>query len=214
MKAFLFDLDGTIGNTLPLCIEAFRRAIEPLANQSLSDAEIIAQFGPSEEGTIQALIPDHFAQGVEAYLKFYRELHCKWPDPFAGIVETLRYLKEKGCYVGLVTGKGSHSTEITLETYHLENFFDCIKTGSIHGPVKKERINEVLSETQMDRSEFVYVGDAPSDITASRDSGIKVVAAAWAPTSDVQSLLSMQPDYIFETLQDFRDFVEKQMRSH
>ena len=211
MKALLFDLDGTIGNTLPLCIEAFRKAIEPLANKSLSDAEIIAQFGPSEEGTIKALIPDHFTEGVEKYIEFYKERHSNWPKPFEGIVETLHHLKEKGCYIGLVTGKGLRSTQITLETYNLADFFDCIKTGSIRGPVKKERIEEVISETQFDRSEILYAGDAPSDIIASKACGIKVVAAAWAPTSDFHNLLSMQPDYIFDTIQGFRDFADIQI---
>ena len=55
IKALIFDLDGTIGDTLPLCIKAFRRSIEPLIGRSVSDAEIIATFGPSEEGTIMAL---------------------------------------------------------------------------------------------------------------------------------------------------------------
>ena len=45
MKCLIFDLDGTLGNTLPLCIAAFKQAIEPLAGRSLSDAEIIATFG-------------------------------------------------------------------------------------------------------------------------------------------------------------------------
>jgi len=132
----LFDLDGTIGNTLPLCIEAFRKAIEPLANKSITDAEIIAQFGPSEEGTIKALIPEYYDEGIEKYIEWHKILHHKWPDPFDGIVDMLSFLKTKGVYVGLVTGKGARSTQISLEIYNLTNSFDCIKTGSIKGPVK------------------------------------------------------------------------------
>lgn len=214
MKALLFDLDGTIGNTLPLCIEAFRKAIESLANKSLSNAEIIAQFGPSEEGTIKALIPGHFTEGVERYIEFYKQGHSNWPEPFEGIVETLHHLKEKGCYIGLVTGKGLRSTQITLETYNLADFFDCIKTGSIHGPVKKERIEKVISETQFDRSEIMYVGDSPGDIAASRACGIKIIAAAWSPTSDYDNLLSMQPDYIFKTIRNFRNFADIQIMAN
>jgi beta-phosphoglucomutase-like phosphatase (HAD superfamily) len=57
IEAVIFDLDGTIANTLPLCIAAFRKSIEPLLQASISDEEIIATFGPSEEGTIRKLIP-------------------------------------------------------------------------------------------------------------------------------------------------------------
>ena len=68
LKAVLFDFDGTVGNTLPLCIAAFQKAITPLAGRSFSEREIVATFGPSEEGTIRALIPQFYEQGVEGYL--------------------------------------------------------------------------------------------------------------------------------------------------
>ncbi|MGQ1947507.1 HAD family hydrolase [Geofilum sp. OHC36d9] len=58
IKAVIFDLDGTLGNTIPLCIEAFRKSIEPLIGKKLSDQEITSTFGPSEEGTIKVLVSD------------------------------------------------------------------------------------------------------------------------------------------------------------
>ena len=68
IKCVIFDLDGTIGDTVPLCIKAFKEAIEPLINRSVSNEEIIATFGPSEEGTIMALAPEFYEKGVEDYL--------------------------------------------------------------------------------------------------------------------------------------------------
>jgi len=95
VKAVLFDLDGTIGNTLPLCIAAFRESIEPLAARALTDEEIVATFGPSEEGTIALLLPEKQAEGLKQYLLRYEELHCRWPSPFEGIPEILFDLKAK-----------------------------------------------------------------------------------------------------------------------
>lgn len=207
----LFDLDGTIGNTLPLCIEAFRRSIEPLAKRRLTDSEIVAQFGPSEEGTIQALIPKYYDEGIEAYSKWYRKLHHKWAEPFDGIIDILSTLREKGTYIGIVTGKGPISTQITLETYNLLGFFKCVKTGSIHGSVKSERIEEVIKETNSSPESFLYVGDTPVDIMASRACGIKVVAAAWAPTSNYDELESMDPDYLFRSVPDFKNFIDQEI---
>lgn len=85
IKAVIFDLDGTLANTLPLCIKAFKNSIQPLINRSVSDAEIIATFGPSEEGTIMALAPDFYEQGVSDYLHFHETLHHMCPSPFEGI---------------------------------------------------------------------------------------------------------------------------------
>lgn len=205
----LFDLDGTIGNTLPLCIEAFRKAIEPLSGKTITDAEIIAQFGPSEEGTIKALIPESYDEGVKQYLEWYERLHHKWAEPFREIPEILSTLKDNGFYVGMVTGKGPKSTKITLDVYGITDCFECIKTGSIEGPVKKERITEVINETGISATDFIYVGDAPSDITASRACGMKVAAAAWAPTSNYDELKKMEPDYLFKSIEEFKEFIQQ-----
>ena len=63
IRGVLFDLDGTLGNTLPVCIGAFRRAVEPFAGREVSDAEIVATFGPSEEGTVHVLAPEPRRRG-------------------------------------------------------------------------------------------------------------------------------------------------------
>jgi phosphoglycolate phosphatase-like HAD superfamily hydrolase len=209
----LFDLDGTLGNTLPLCIAAFREAIEPLANRTLSEEEIIATFGPTEEGTIHALIPEHYEEGVERYLKSYKRLHSSYPGMFEGIPAILKFIKQQQCYVGLVTGKGPKSTQLTLESYALLDYFDCVKTGSIVGPVKRERIEEVIKETKLPRENFVYIGDAPSDIIVSRACGINVIAAAWAPTADFNLLAQHKPDYIFASVSDFSKMLMDQFET-
>src|ERR1700733_9162652 len=106
IKAVICDLDGTLANTLPLCIRAFRESVQPLINRSITDEEIIATFGPSEEGTIKALAPDHYEKGVAGYLHFYKTLHEICPRPFAGIKELLKTLQERSIRIGMVTGKG------------------------------------------------------------------------------------------------------------
>jgi len=203
MTDFLFDLDGTLGNTLPLCVAAFREAIEPLAQRRVSDAEIMATFGPSEEGTIQAFIPQHFDEGVARYLDCYARLHAQWPDPFPGIREVLSWLKQEGAFVGLVTGKGPRSLSITLRQYGLENAFDAIKTGRPEGPVKEACIAEILAFHSLRRENVLYVGDTAYDIAASHACGIRVATAAWAPTADLAKLRTLAPDYCFATVESF-----------
>jgi phosphoglycolate phosphatase/pyrophosphatase PpaX len=211
MKNVLFDLDGTIGNTLPLCIAAFREAIEPLAARRLTDEEIIATFGPSEEGTIALLLPENQAEALKHYLLRYEELHCQWPDPFDGILEILSYLKAKQLFVGLITGKGKESTKLTLRNYGLEDYFEIVKTGASSGPVKDRRIEEVIEEFSLDREEILYVWDAPSDVKACRDCKIKIAAAAWAPTANPGELKEMRPDLMFTSVSAFFEFLRREL---
>ena len=208
IRAVIFDLDGTLGNTLPLCIQAFRQSVEPLINRSISDAEIIATFGPSEEGTIMALAPNHYDKGVSDYLHFYENLHEMCPVPFDGIKEVLENLKNKGVHISMVTGKGKHSTNISLKYFDLTHFFEIIETGSPDGARKAEGIQIILNSLKDIKSnEVIYVGDATSDIIASRKVGVQVVAAAWADTTEPEKLKELKPDELFYTTKDFSSWL-------
>lgn len=208
IKGVIFDLDGTLANTLPLCIQAFRQSVEPLTLQPLSDEAIIATFGPSEEGTIMTLVPEHYEKGIVNYLNFYKDLHDMCPDPFPDIRDLLDLLKERGIRIAMVTGKGKHSTDISLKKFGLTSYFELIETGSPTGPRKTEGIRQVLAGwPHLQKEEIIYVGDAPSDIKASREAGIAIVGAGWAPTADPEALLTQQPDRLFYTVKDFADWL-------
>ena len=207
MTHFIFDFDGTIGNTLPLCVAAFHEALEPLAHRRFTDAEILATFGPSEDGTITALLPDRFDEGLARYFACFERLHDKWPAPFPGIRELLLELKQAGVFVGLVTGRGPRSLAITLKRYGLTDVFDVIKTGKPEGKVKESCIEEVLAAYPLRREDTVYVGDTAYDIQASHACGLRAVAAAWAPTTDLAQVLAEKPDYCFETVAAFAEAV-------
>lgn len=210
IKGIIFDLDGTIANTLPLCIRAFRLSVEPLAMKELSDADIIATFGPSEEGTIMTLIPAHYEQGMVNYLQFYSDLHDLCPVPFDGMTSLLETLKAKGVRLAMVTGKGKHSTAISLGRFGLDAYFEPLETGSPSGPVKEEGITRVLDKwNDLDKASVIYVGDAPGDITASRKAGIRVIAAAWAETAEPDRLLPMKPDHLFYTIEEFGEWLRE-----
>ena len=208
IKAVLFDLDGTIGNTLPLIITAFRRSLEPLINRTVSDAEIIATFGPSEEGTIMSLAPDHYDRGLSDYLSFYEELHHICPEPFEGIREMLVSLRYQNVRLGMVTGKGERSAMITLKKFDLEHHFEIIETGSPYGPRKPEGIRAALEIfSNISEEETIYVGDAPSDIESSRQAGVSIVSAAWADTAELNQLKALGPDQLFDSIPLFKEWL-------
>ena len=205
IKAVIFDIDGTLANTIPLCIEAFRQAVEPLVHRHLSDDEIVATFGPDEEGSIKALAPDDYKQGTIDFLQCYKALHndiCS--VPFDGITDLLSTLKSKGVRLAIATGKGKESSDVSLQRFELTGFFDMIENGSPEGSRKAEAIGNILhSFGDIKKEEVIYVGDSPDDIRDSRKAGIPVVAAAWAETAKKDELNELHPDELFTTVQDF-----------
>ncbi len=133
----------------------------------------------------------------------YAANHHLCPTPFAGIVDVLDRLDDRGVPVAVVTGKGPHSTRISLEHWSLHGRFDRVEPGGDHGAVKPERMSEVVTGWGMDPATVVAIGDVPGDVTAGRTAGVVPVAAAWSPLADRRALAAASPDAIFDQVSDF-----------
>ena len=212
LKSVIFDVDGTIVDSLPLCVEAFRQATEPIAQRSFTTEEIFSAFGPSDEGTIRVFVPNAVETGMEQFLSHYRRLHpVMCPKPFDGIVDVLDWLKSRQVSIGLVTGKGPRSLAITLEILNLEHYFDAIKTGSPLRANKPECLRNILREFGHLPSESLYIGDAPSDITACREVSIPIYSAAWAQMVELPKLELLQPDKIVHTVAELKQLLQENL---
>ena len=208
LKSVIFDVDGTIIDSLPLCIEAFRLATEPVAGSPFSDAEIYSAFGPSDEGTIRILAPSAVETCMEQFLYHYRRLHpIMCPKPFDGIVDILDWLDTQPVRIGLVTGKGPKSLAITLEELGLEHYFDAIETGSPLHANKPECLRNVLNAFGHTPDESVYIGDTPSDIVACREVSIPIFSAVWATTTCLPKVESLQPDRIVRSVKELESLL-------
>ena len=75
IDGMIFDLDGTLAETLPVCFGAFREVFASYLGRSYDDAEIYALFGPSEEGILQQLLAERWESGLRDYLVAYDRLH-------------------------------------------------------------------------------------------------------------------------------------------
>lgn len=208
IKAVIFDLDGTLANTIPLCIAAFRKALEPEVKRSLSDDEIMATFGPDEEGSIKQLAPENYKETTAHFMQYYKDLHHICNHPFEGIADLLQTLKNKGVFLALATGKGKETTSLTLQHLQLTHYFDRIETGSPKGSRKPEAIQSIIdSFDNLTKEETIYVGDSKGDIKDSRKAGIKVIAAAWAETAKPDELKNEEPDELFHSIDAFANWL-------
>lgn len=214
LTGMIFDLDGTLGDTLPLCIAAFRNAFQGYLGRRLSDEEIIARFGPSEEGTCRELVPDGWQTVLQAYLDEYERGHDRYADPFPGIEDALRLLKARGLALAVVTGKGRRSAEMSLDRFGLTGYFDSVEIGSPDGPVKPIRIKKVLSDWDVAPHEVAYVGDSASDTVAAQEVGLVMLGAAWAETATVDAPGGPRPLVTFASVDAFIEWIEKNVRPH
>ncbi|HWU37536.1 MAG TPA: HAD family hydrolase [Candidatus Acidoferrum sp.] len=213
LDGVIFDLDGTLGDTLPVCFTAFRLAMTGFSQRRFTDEEIIALFGASEEGIIRRLVPDKWQACLKVYLEAYAEEFAKCARLFPGIETALRLLKKRGVALAIVTGKGSESAAISLRHLGLVGFFDIVEIGSPEGSVKPLAIKRVLAKWGAAPDRVAYVGDAPTDIEAAREAGVIPLGAAWAATSNSDILGALSPLETFRSIEDFTRWVEKNVES-
>lgn len=186
-----FDLDGTIADTIPMCLEAFRRTLISYAPHKMNDDSIYKTFGMNEVGMLKSLVGEDWSAALEDFYIHYEGCHKLCPPIPNGILDLIEKLKKMSVKVALITGKGERSCRITIDKLGLVGCFDHIMTGSEEGVVKKRQIEELLSIYDISKEEFVYVGDAVSDVVACREVGVKCLSAMWYKGPDYSQVLEI-----------------------
>lgn len=208
LQGVIFDLDGTVGDTLPVCFAAFREVFQRYLGHDYSDKEIRGMFGPTEEGMIQQAVPDRFDEAFAAYLAAYEKAHDICSRPFPGIQELIDELERRGIRRAIVTGKGPHSAEISLRVMGLAGSFERVEAGSAGGNIKPQNMRRVIEAWGFDAANVACVGDATSDVHSARQIGAIPLAAAWAGTSDYDVLAALSPQQTFRRVEEMLAWIK------
>jgi phosphoglycolate phosphatase-like HAD superfamily hydrolase len=211
LTGIIFDLDGTIGETLSHCIRAYQHVFRTFLQREFTETEVMQLFGPTEEGILRRQIPDRWQDGMRVYLEFYEQFHGDCPEPFPGIKEALDLLKAYGLTIGLVTGKGRQTTLSSLKYFGLTNYFQPIETGSLTGSIKTVAIQKTLQEWKIAPQRVAYVGDAASDMEAAEKAGVIGLRAQWAQTvqAETDKGQAISPTAAFSHVQQFIEWLHQ-----
>lgn len=205
----IFDLDGTLTDTFAVCFIAFREALHHFTGRDFTDEEILARFGPSEEGMLQRWVPDCWEECLRLYLAVYEREHRRVARIFPGVETALGLLGERRIPLAVVTGKGAQSAAISLGQLGLARYFDCVETGSPDGSVKPRCLRKILARWGAPPDRVAYLGDVPSDIEASRAVGVLPLAAAWETRSDAAALHALKPLAVFDAVPQFIQWIDR-----
>ncbi len=207
LKAFIFDIDGTLTDTLPLCYQTLRETLFNFTGIRYSDEGIRKFFGPSEEGIFREHFPEQWEEVLAFYLNYYNINHDYLPWKFPEIPPLLLRLKEDGYRLAVVSGKGDQSARITLQKAELTNFFDIILTGRITGPWKAEAIGQVVRQWGLQPFEVGYIGDIVYDMKSSLRAGTIPIGVAWASTARYNDLVEAGAHKVFTSISDFESWI-------
>jgi len=209
----IFDMDGTLCDTLTVCIRAFQHVFADYLGRRYSSEEILSMFGPSEEGMIQRLIPVGYEPAVAEFVAEYERMHDERSIAFPGIERALELLRARGIIMGVVTGKGPQTAAISFRHLGLEQYFDVVQAGSTEGGVKPDSIRVVLARWGMLPGEVAYLGDSPSDMADAIEVGVIPLAAGWAATSTVQDPDCCGAVVTFHCVAGFCEWIESEIET-
>jgi HAD superfamily hydrolase (TIGR01509 family) len=212
IEGVIFDIDGTLTATNELIFASFNHVAKKYLGKNLTDDEIIALFGPTEDAILKVWMKDNYEEARKDYYEFYSEMHHQMAEAYPGILEILRLVKSRNIPLSIYTGKGRLSSEITLEKIGAIDLFDMIVTGDDvenHKP-SPEGIEVFVNQYKLNKDNVIMIGDAPADIIAAHAAGVKIASVVWDSYAK-EKVLSMGSDFVFESVKDLRDFLNDNM---
>mgnify|MGYP001814602605 FL=1 len=196
IDAVIWDVVGTLVDTIPLCANTLAFSIAHHGGPELTPHDVLARFGPTEEGLLRNVLGDEWVEAIETYLTVYEERHEDEAEVFATIRATVAAMADAGVPMAVVTGKGARSADITLRIIGRLEAFETVAPGSMEGSVKRQEIGRIVEGWGIAAGRVAYVGDMPSDIVEARSVGVVSVAAAWKPDAHTEELAALEPDVL------------------
>ena len=187
-RAAIFDLDGTLIDSLPDLTVAVNKTLADWGRAPLSAAEV----GPMVGDGASTLVTRAFkARGglpepavgpfLERFLAHYEPHATDLTKPWPGVVETLESLREHGIVLAVCTNKPTKATHDILATLGLDHFFAVVVGGDDTPALKPNpaHINAVLDRLGMHHEDAVMVGDSINDVLAAKGAKVPVVVLSF-----------------------------------
>ena len=207
----LFDLDGTLIDSITLIVESARHAFSSRGCPAPSDAEWVAGVGMPLRTMFEmhAPSPDRVDDLIAGYREYQLENHDRLVTPYPTVVETLSLLHSRGHPIAVVTSKVDWLALRGLEHVGLKDFVDLIVGSDATTRHKPDPapVLHALEKLGRDPHDALFVGDSPYDIQAGNAAGVTSVAALWGPFTREQ-LESSEPDFWLNEMADLPALIE------
>lgn len=184
-KLAIFDLDGTILDTLDDLADSLNYALEK-SGYPVRDLEEVRRFVGNgirklvERGVPSGTSAEAADKVYESFTEHYK-VHCAdKTKPYENIPELLKKLRENGVKTAVVSNKADYAVQ-DLCVQYFDGLFDAA-AGEREGVRRKpapDSVNIVLEKLGVNRENAVYIGDSDVDVETARNSGMDCIAADW-----------------------------------
>lgn len=212
-KAILFDLDGTLLNSVPVIIKTATEVFQAMGIDRDGD-DLRNTIGIPLQVQAKMFAGERAVEFIELYREFYRKRMGQDTHLFPGTLEMLETLKAREFYTALVTSKTARSAIGAIETTGMTGMFNVIVTADDvqHPKPNPEPLLKALIALDLNPGDAIYVGDSMFDIDAAQRASVTMAAVSWGARSR-EDLLQQCPDRVFDTWPDFLDWVGSSVSS-
>ena len=211
IKLLLFDLDGTIVNSMYDIGDAMNHTYRHFGKKEIPYTDIPAMVG----GGIRQLLEDAFGADADIdamhkiFYDFYSSHYVDKTRPYPQVEETLRQLNslQKGVY----SNKPHRFTLGIIDTLALKKYFDFVQGARPELYASKpspEGILYAIKELGATPKETLFIGDSTHDILAGKAAGTKTCAVTYGYRSR-EVLMEKKPDFIIDNFEEIIDLIEK-----
>ena len=198
----LFDLDGTLADTVPLILRCYRHTMMVHLGRELPDHVVIPKIGLPLRSTMAEFAEDQseVERMFTTYIEFQRTVHDEMVTAFPGSGGALAALRSRGVPVGVVTSKGREMTGRTLARCGFGDLDVLVTVDDVErGKPDPEPVTKALTLLGMQgcEREILFVGDSTYDMVAGREAGVLTAGALWGPSSR-EDLEGTRPDHWVE----------------
>jgi phosphoglycolate phosphatase len=179
----IFDLDGTLLNTIDDICESLNLALSESGLPSVTIAECKYMVGSGVKVLIEKAVRgqnDKYDQVLNAYLYHYELLQKNKTRPYDGIIEVLKAIKAKDIKIAVLSNKPHEDTLRVVDHYFKGEIFDLVlgKKENNRPKPSTDGCVEILNTLKIS-GKVLYVGDTIIDMKTAKDAGFTSVAVTW-----------------------------------
>ena len=215
MKACIFDLDGTLTNTLESMTYSVNLTLEEMGLSKITKDQCRLFVGNGSRVLIEKSLKaagdtdaSRIEEGMEIYGRIF-DRNCTYHvTPYEGIPEMLKALKDKGIQLAVLSNKPDRQTVKVVKAIFGEELFDYAQ-GQKEGIRRKPEPDGVwylMEQMHVSKEECLYIGDSEVDAATGRNAGLKTIGVLWGfrdrktlETAGVDDLID-RPDELLQFL--------------
>ena len=212
IKAVLFDFDGTLANTLPFYVRAYKKALKQIGFE-LKEEEIVKQcFGKKEDIICAKLgLPEKTAEFAKSYFEGVKTLF-KTAELFPDTLKTIEYLRKRNIKIAIITFAYRWYISKMMNQFELSPLIDLIiSTDDVKEPKPNpESVFKTAHYFNVQPGETMVVGDSKSDILMAKNAGSKsflMFPKDYTRFYDFAELQKTNPDFTISSINELTQYV-------